>query len=874
MESDTPQESGFPLEPNRKESHAEAQVTTLSGMYENYFLDYASYVILERAVPALEDGLKPVQRRILHSMWELEDGRYNKVANIVGNTMKYHPHGDASITEAIVQLGQRDLLIDTQGNWGNIFTGDSAAAPRYIEARLTRLALEAVFHPRLTEWQASYDGRNKEPVTLPVRFPLLLAQGVEGIAVGLSCKILPHNFAELCEACIHVLQGKPFQLYPDFPTGGLADCSKYNDGKRGGRVRVRARINIIDHKTLSITEIPFGTTTESLIDSIVAAGEKGKIKVRKIEDNTAEKVEIILHLGPGATPDTTIEALYAFTDCEVTISPNACVIYNGKPVFLGVSDIVRYNAERTRELLEKDLQLRLAELRENHLFASLEKIFIEKRIYRRIEECDTWEAVLDAIEEGLRPYMSLFYRPVTREDMARLTEIRIKRISRYDVLKAEENLAALERSIAETQENLGRINQYTIQWFKKLLKEFGKNQPRLTEITEFDTVALKKIVHRNEKLYYDPESGFLGYGMRTGNFVCDCSDIDDVLVFSPEGSFTLTRVEEKKFVGKNALHICLWERDKEMVFHMIFRDGRQGPYIVKRFRLGGITRDKRYDLTRGTPGSQVVYFTAHDPGVSEVLTIHLKPKPRLKKLVFDLDMDKVPIRGRDSQGVILTRLPIRKIVRKSTLQAAPRERPLWFDEHTRRFSFTEKGRLIGYIQPGQRVFVVNRNGTARWIVPDLTTFFEDIPFAILPCPPQTVVTFVYRLKATGEYFVKRFVPESEDKFINLVGEEDADPVFVTIHPEPVAHITYFFGRQRERRTETISLSTGFPIKGEMARGARLFQKPISEVRFEEPPSNSSAESPNLSALMSPLSTCETIFIQGPDTLPELSLGLD
>lgn len=855
------------------ESHAETQITALSGMYENYFLDYASYVILERAVPALEDGLKPVQRRILHSMWELEDGRYNKVANIVGNTMKYHPHGDASITDAIVQLGQRELLIDTQGNWGNILTGDSAAAPRYIEARLTKLALETVFHPKLTEWQLSYDGRNKEPVVLPVRFPLLLAQGVEGIAVGLACKILPHNFRELCQACIDVLKGEPIQLFPDFPTGGLADCSRYNDGRRGGRVRVRARLNIIDHKTLSITEIPFGTTTDSLIESIVTAGEKGKIKIRKIEDNTAEKVEIILHLAPGATPDTTIEALYAFTDCEVSLSPNACVIHEGKPVFMGVSDILRYTAENTRRLLEKELQLKLQEQQEAHLFASLEKIFIENKIYRQIEECETWEAVLQTIEEGLQPYLSVFYRPITRDDIIRLTEIRIKRISRYDAFKAEEALKAIEKAMADTRRHLSHINDYTIRWFESLLKNFGDRHPRRTELTEFDNVALKKIVQRNEKLYYDPETGFLGFGLRTGKYIADCSDLDDVLIFTQEGTLTLTRVEEKKFVGRNVLHIQVWNRDDETVYHMIFRDGRQGPYVLKRFRLGGITRDKTYDLTRGTAGSSVVYFTANAPGTSEVLTIQLKPRPRLKKMVFDIHLDEVAVRSRDSQGIIVTRHPIRKIVRKAREQAALEARPLWFDEQVRRFSFVEKGRLIGHMLPGERVFVMNRNGQARWIVPELTTFFDDVPFSILPCPQGTVLTLVYRLTATGEYFVKRFVPESEDKIYNVFGDEEAEPVFISRAPRVMAHITFEFGRSRDIRTETLVLNDLFPVKGETAKGTRLSHKNLREVAFEEIKEENSAVEGNQPQAGSRVST-DTIVVQGPDIQPELFPGTD
>jgi len=637
----------------------------VSGMYQSWFLDYASYVILERAVPYLDDGLKPVQRRILHSMNEIEDGRYNKVANIIGNTMKYHPHGDVSIGDALVQLGQKDLLIDTQGNWGNIYTGDSAAASRYIEARLSKFALEVVFNPKTTIWQQSYDGRNREPVSLPVKFPLLLATGVEGIAVGLACKILPHNFIELLEGSIDVLRKRKTNLLPDFPTGGVADFSRYNAGIRGGKIRIRGVIEKRDRKTLVISQVPFGTTTSSLIDSILAANDKGKIKIKKVEDNTAAVVEIVIHLHPDSSEDTdkTIEALYAFTDCEVSISPNSCVILDGKPVFLGVDEILRISTMNTLELLKRELEIELAELSEDWHFSSLEKIFIENRIYRKIEESETWEAVLEAIDKGLRPFKKLLKREVTTDDIIRLTEIRIKRISKFDSFKANERLKGIEQKMKEVKENLKNLTSYAVQWFKNLLKKYGKGKERKTVIAgEFENIEARRVVINNAKLYVNLEEGFAGYGLKKDEFVADCSDMDDVIAFTRDGKFNVSRIEEKKYVGKDVLHISIFNKeDLQTVYNMVYQDGPRGNYMVKRFTVGGITREKIYDLTKGKEGSRVLHFSISREKDAGKLKIHLRPKPKLKNLVLDVNLDEIMVKGRAAIGNIITKNPVAKI---------------------------------------------------------------------------------------------------------------------------------------------------------------------------------------------------------------------
>ncbi len=653
---------------NSNQSHG-----PVGDMYKRWFLDYASYVILERAVPYLDDGLKPVQRRVLHSMYELEDGRYNKVANVIGHTMKYHPHGDVSIGDAMVQIGQRDLLIDTQGNWGNIYTGDSSAAARYIEARLSKFALEVVYNPKTTIWQASYDGRNKEPVTLPVKFPLLLASGVEGIAVGLACKILPHNFCELIEASIEALRGKKTNLLPDFATGGLADFSKYNEGLRGGRIRVRAVIEKGEKKTLVVKQIPFGTTTTSLIDSILAANDKGKIKVKKVEDNTAAQVEIVIHLHPESSEDTdkTIEALYAFTDCEVSISPNSCVILDGKPQFLGVNEIVRLSALNTQELLKRELEIRLSELQEDWHFSSLEKIFIEKRIYRDIENCDTWESVIETIHAGLKPFKKKLNRVITDDDVAALTEIKIKRISKFDAFKANEKIKALEAEIKEVTANLEGLKQYSINYFKNLLKKYGKGRERKTQMAEFENIVASKVVINNAKLYINRAEGFVGHGLKKDEFICDCSDIDDVIAITSDGKLTVTRISDKTYVGKDILHVAIFDKDNEhIVYNMIYRDGIRGAIMMKRFTVGGVTRDKPYDLTKGTEGSTVLHLSVTGANDSPTVTVKLKPKPKLRNLESVINFNEMLIKGRSSIGNVVTKFPILKVITGPSKPAA------------------------------------------------------------------------------------------------------------------------------------------------------------------------------------------------------------
>ncbi|MBT8043787.1 MAG: DNA gyrase/topoisomerase IV subunit A [Verrucomicrobiae bacterium] len=638
----------------------------LGGMYADYFLDYASYVIMERAVPHLGDGLKPVQRRILHSMRELEDGRYNKVANVVGNTMKYHPHGDTSIGDAMVQLGQKELLIDTQGNWGNILTGDKAAAPRYIEARLTPLALEVAFNPKTTEWTRSYDGRNKEPVTLPLKFPLLLAQGVEGIAVGLACKMLPHNFIELLEASIQALRKKPFELLPDFATGGIMDASNYNDGLRGGKIRVRARIEIDKKRVLRITEVPYGVTTGGLMDNIVAANDKGKIKISKVVDNTAAEAEILVHLPAGSDPETSRDSLYAFTDCEVSISPNACVIHEGKPRFMGVTEILKHSANQTKSLLKLELEIRLGELNEKWHFSSLEKIFIENRIYRDIEECETWEAVIEAIDKGLKPFKKLLKREVTEEDIARLTEIKIKRISKYDSFKADELISKLEEDIAEVEKNLRNLTRYAVAYYKNLIKKYGKGRERRTEITEFGVVNRVQVVAATETLYVNRKDGFAGWGLKKDESVEKCSRIDDVIAFDGEGKMRVIKVADKAFVGKRIQHIAVFRKDEEKVYSMIYRDGRQGATYAKRFKVGGVTRDKEYDLTKGTKGTRVLYFAVHDTeeeSAANLVMVHLKPVPRLRSLSRLYNFGELAIKGRAVKGNIVTKHAVDRVVR-------------------------------------------------------------------------------------------------------------------------------------------------------------------------------------------------------------------
>ncbi|GAA5481839.1 DNA gyrase/topoisomerase IV subunit A [Haloferula sargassicola] len=647
-------------------SHDPDQHVSLGEMYKDYFVDYASYVILERAVPHLVDGLKPVQRRILHSMKELDDGRYNKVANLIGNTMKYHPHGDAAIGDATVNLGQKDLLIDTQGNWGNTLTGDGAAAPRYIEARLTKFALDVIFNPKTTEWTPSYDGRNKEPVTLPSKFPVVLAQGVEGIAVGLACKMLPHNFLEIIDACIAALRKQEFELLPDFPTGGIMDASDYRDGLRGGKVRVRARMEIEKKNLIRITEVPFGTTTGALMDSIVNAGDKGKIKISKIEDNTAATADILVHLPSGVDAETTRDALFAFTDCELSISPNACVIVEGKPQFMGVSEILRRSADQTRDLLGRELEIKLGELNEKWHFSSLEKIFIENRIYRDIEECETWEAVLKAIDDGLKPFKKLLKREVTEDDLIRLTEIKIKRISKYDSFKADEEIKALEDAIAETEKNLRNLTKFTIKWFEEIRKKYGKGRERKTEVSSFERVDRTQVILATETLYLDEKNGFAGYGLKKEKPLEKCSTLDDIIIFTADGTMKVTKVAEKVFVGQRPLRVEVYRKDEDLIYSMIYRDGREGPLMAKRFRVGGTTRDKEYDLTGGKKGSRIFYFAVHrseEESADQLLIVHLKPALRLRNVSRPFNFGEIGIKSRGSRGNIVTKLNADRVVR-------------------------------------------------------------------------------------------------------------------------------------------------------------------------------------------------------------------
>ena len=752
-------------------------VTALSGMYQDWFLDYASYVILERAVPHLHDGLKPVQRRILHSMKRMDDGRYNKVANIIGHTMQFHPHGDASIGDALVQLGQKDLLVDAQGNWGNLLTGDGAAAPRYIEARLSKFALEVVFNHKTTEWKLSYDGRNKEPVTLPVKFPLLLALGVEGIAVGLASKILPHNFNELIDATIDYLQGKDFVIYPDFPTGGMVDVSKYNDGQRGGVIKVRAKIEKVDKKALIIREIPFGKTTTSLIESIIKANEKGKIKIRKIDDNTSSDVEIVIHLVPGVSPDKTIDALYALTDCEYSISPNTCVIVDDKPSFMGVSTILRHSADRSVELLKKELEIRRSELREEWHMSSLEKIFIEERIYRDIEECETWEAVIAAIDKGLTPFKKLLLREVTREDIIQLTEIKIKRISKYDVKKADEHIKGLETELEEVQNHLLNIIPFAINYFRQIKKKYGKGKERKTEIRSFDTIEATKVVANNSKLYINYKEGFIGTGLKKDEFICDCSDIDDVIVIRKDGVYLITKVADKVFVGNDILYAQVFlKNDERTIYNIVYQDGKDGSLLAKRCAISGLTRDKEYNLTRGKEGSKIVYLSANPNGEAEVIRIYHKPKARLKKLVFEFDFSQMAIKGKSSMGNILTRNAVQKISLKEKGLSTLGGRKIWFDDAVFRLNVDGRGPFLGEFSADDKILVITKNGFFRITGFDLSSHFEDNILIIEKFRPGKVYSAIYWDAVQKYYYLKRFIIEETEKpqcFINEDPESKA-----------------------------------------------------------------------------------------------------
>ena len=818
-------------------TESQETITRVTGMYKDWFLDYASYVILERAVPAIEDGFKPVQRRILHSMKDLDDGRYNKVANIVGHTMQYHPHGDASIADAMVQIGQKDLLIDTQGNWGNVLTGDRAAASRYIEARLSKFALDVVFNPKTTEWQASYDGRRKEPINLPVKFPLLLAQGAEGIAVGLSTKVLPHNFIELVEASIKHLQGKRFTLVPDFATGGVADFTNYNDGLRGGKVRCRARISQLNKNTLVITEVPFGTTTSSLIDSILKANDKGKIKIKKIEDNTAADVEILVHLPLGISPDKTIDALFAFTSCETSISPLGCVIEDNKPLFVGVSEMLRRSTDHTVELLKLELEIKLRELEEQWHFASLERIFIENRIYRDIEQEETWEGVISAIDRGLKPHIGHLKRPITTDDIARLTEIRIKRISKFDIDKAQQKIEALEAQIEETKAHLATIIDYTIAYFKRLKTEYGEGKNRKTEIKVFDDVDATKVVIRNTKLYVNREEGFVGTGLKRDEYVCDCSDIDDIIVFTKNGKMMVTKVDTKTFVGKNIIHVAVFKKkDTRTIYNMIYRDGKGGPSYIKRFSVTSITRDREYDLAKDKAGTMVWYFSANPNGEAEVVTVLLRQVGSIKKLKWDINFADILIKGRTSKGNLVTKYAIKRIELKEKGVSTLKPRKIWFDETVQRLNVDARGELIGEFRGEDRILVISQSGIVKTIVPDITTHFSDDMIVLEKWVPNKPISAIYFDGAKEKYFVKRFLIENENKEEVFISSHASSTLeIVSTDWRPVVEITFAKDRGKERRpNQMIDIEQFIDVKGISAQGNQLSRLKVNQIDLSEP----------------------------------------
>jgi len=810
-------------------------VTALSGMYQDWFLDYASYVILERAVPELFDGLKPVQRRILHSMKRMDDGRFNKVANIIGHTMQFHPHGDASIGDALVQLGQKDLLIDTQGNWGNVLTGDGAAAPRYIEAKLSKFALDVVFNTKTTDWKLSYDGRNKEPVTLPVKFPLLLALGVEGIAVGLASKILPHNFVELIDATIQYLQGKEFTLYPDFPTGGLIDVSRYNDGQRGGVVKVRAKIDKVDKKILVIKEIPYGRTTSSLIESIIKANEKGKIKIRKIDDNTSGSVEIVIHLMPGVSPDKTIDALYAFTDCEYSISPNTCVITESKPSFVGVSEILKKSADRTVELLKAELDIRKNELQEEWHMSSLEKIFIEERIYRDIEECESWEAVIEAIDKGLEPFRKKLKREVTREDIIQLTEIKIKRISKYDVKKADENIKGIEGELDEVENHLRNIIPYTINHFRQIRKKYGGGKERKTEIRSFDMIQATKVVANNARLYINYKEGFVGTGLKKDEFVCECSDIDDILVIRKDGVYLITRVAEKVFVGNDIIHARVFlKNDERTIYNIVYQDGKNGPLLAKRCAITGLTRGKEYNLTRGKPGTRIVYFSANPNGEAEVIKVQHKPKARLKKLAFEFDFGKLNIKGKTSMGNILTKHAVQKISLKEKGLSTLGGRKIWFDDSVFRLNVDGRGIFLGEFIADDKILVITKNGYFRHTGFDLSNHFEDNILVIEKFRPGKVYSAVYWDAEQKFYYLKRFMIEESEKPLCFINEHPESKLVSITEVEYPRFEIHFGGKYKNREAEIIEVAEFIGVKSYKAKGKRLTSFTVDNITELEP----------------------------------------
>ncbi|MEN8817108.1 MAG: DNA gyrase/topoisomerase IV subunit A [Nonlabens sp.] len=812
-------------------------ITRVTGMYKEWFLDYASYVILERAVPAIEDGFKPVQRRIMQSMKDLDDGRYNKVANIVGHAMQYHPHGDASIGDAMVQIGQKDLLIDMQGNWGNILTGDPAAASRYIEARISKFGLEVLFNPKITEWQSSYDGRRKEPINLPVKFPLLLAQGAEGIAVGLSTKVLPHNFVELIEASIKHLQGKRFKLYPDFPTGGAADISNYNDGMRGGKVRVRAKMHSPDKSTIVITEIPFSTTTSTLIDSILKANEKGKIKIKKIEDNTAANVEIMIHLPSGLSPDKTIDALYAFTNCEVSISPLGCVIEDNKPLFVGVSEMLRRSADHTVELLRAELEILLHEVEEQWHFASLERIFIENRIYRDIEEEETWEGVISAIDKGLQPHIKHLKRTITEEDIVRLTEIRIKRISKFDIDKAQQKIDALEDRIAELKHNLENLIQFAIDYFTKLLKDYGKDRERKTELKNFEDIVASKVVIRNTKLYVNREEGFVGTALKRDEYVGDVSDIDDIICFTKEGTMMVTKVDAKTFIGKNIVHVAVFKKkDKRTIYNVIYRDGKTGPSYIKRFAVTSVTRDREYPMGKAEKGSQIHYFSSNPNGEAEIVTVNLRQQGSIKKLKWDIDFSDILIKSRTSRGNQVTKYNIKKVELKEEGVSTLKPRKIWFDDTVQRLNVDGRGELLGEFRGEDRLLVATQKGIIKTIIPEVTARFDDDMIVLEKWIPNKPITAIYFNGERELFYVKRFLIENEEREEDFVPEHEKSYLeVISTDYKPVAELVHVKPRGKEQPdNEQILLEEFIAVKGITAQGNMLTKSKIKQINLLEP----------------------------------------
>lgn len=823
-------------ENSENENHDDIDnITRVSGLFKNWFIDYASYVILERAVPSIEDGLKPVQRRILHSMWELDDGRYNKVANLIGNTMKYHPHGDASIGDALVQIGQKDLLIDCQGNWGNILTGDSAAAPRYIEARLNKFAQEVVYNPKTTQWQLSYDGRNKEPINLPVKFPLLLAQGVEGIAVGLACKILPHNFNELIDASIQILKGKKVSIYPDFPTGGIADCSEYKDGLRGGKVKIRARIQQVNSKTLMITEIPFGTTTSSLIDSILAANDKGKIKIKKVEDNTAEQVEILIHLQPGISPDVTIDALYAFTNCEMSISPNACVIENDKPRFIGVSEILKISTNRTLELLRKELEIEKHELEEKWHFASLEKIFIKEEMYIDFKEYSDKESLFKYLYQRFEPFKRKLLRAINDEDLHKLTQIPMIRITRFDSKKAEEQMKELDKRIEELKHHLAHMIEFAVEYFKNLKKKYGEGKERKTETKQLETIVASQVIIANEKLYVNRTEGFVGTGLKKDEYVCDCSSLDDIIAIRRDGGMKVVKADEKVFVGKDIIHVAVFKKsDDRTTYNVIYRDGPKGITFMKRFNVTGVTRDKEYHLGKGTPGSEILYLSVNPNGEAEKVQVLLRNVSGIRKTEIDVDFAEMIIKNRSSVGNIITKYPVKKVVLKERGVSTLGAEDIWFDDNIHRLNKDGKGTYLGKFAGNDKILTITSNGYYKLYSFDLVNHFDEDIVLIEKFYPNQPISIIYFDGESKSYLVKRFMPEAvSGKTLIITEHENSRVEIVTTQISPLVDVK--FGKEKDKQIpdEKIDLTEFAPLTGMRTKGKKLSTYKIKEINLHE-----------------------------------------